>query len=219
VIRIKVCGITEVASALEVAEAGVDFLGLVFAASRRQVSSEKARLIAEAVHARFSPAPAVIGVFVNSPVEDVRRIADYCRLDQVQLSGGETWEYCQQIGRPLIKVIHVSHGKKADEILDQIALGYQSLAAARLTCLLDSRAGKAYGGTGRVFDWGVAREVSPHFPVMVAGGLTPDNVGQMVREVRPWGVDVSTGVETNGQKDLSKVTAFIRAVRSAESQL
>jgi phosphoribosylanthranilate isomerase len=213
--RVKICGIRDKADALVAVEAGADFIGLVFAPSQRQVSPQKALPLVEVVRG-LSPRPAVVGVFVNAAAQEVSHIADYCQLDWVQLSGDETWQYCQELKRAIIKVIHVSSGQKTDEILADIETGYQLLPEKELVCLLDSRVGGAYGGTGQVFNWQLAREVSVRFPVMIAGGLTPANVGQLVREVKPWGVDVSTGVESNGLKDASKIRAFVKAVRSTQ---
>ena len=213
-ISIKICGLSEVQHALAAAEAGADFLGLVFAPSRHQVSAKKALQLVEAV-CHLKPRPAVVGVFVNSAVDEVNRIADYCHFDWVQLSGDETWRYCKQVERPIIKVIHVSNTITPEEIISKISAGYQLLPEKSLLCLLDAKAGKSYGGTGKTFDWRLAREVAAEFHVVVAGGLTPTNVGNVVKKIQPWGVDVSSGVETNGQKDKVKIGEFIQAVRAA----
>jgi len=215
---VKICGLAEIESAVAAGKAGADFLGLVFASSRRQVSPEKALPIVEAVHS-LRPRPAVVGVFVNLSAQEVNRIADYCHLDRVQLSGDESWQYCRGIERPVVKVIHVTAGTKVDQVLNEIETGYQSGLKHDPVCLLDTGVRDAYGGTGQTFNWQLAGEVSARFPVIIAGGLTPDNVGQLVRETRPWGVDVSTGVETGGRKDTAKISAFIEAVSNAEEEL
>ena len=214
--RIKICGLTQIEPALLAGQAGVDFIGLVFAPSRRQVTPEKGRTLVQAIRGSGTR-PAVVGVFVNRSAEEVNRIADYCPLDWVQLSGHESWAYCQKIKKPVIKVIHISPGTTVEEVLSNIETGYRLLAKKEFVCLLDAEVvGGAYGGTGQTFDWELARAVSARFRVMVAGGLTPTNVGQLLKAVRPWGVDVSSGVETDGRKDPAKIRAFVEAVRTAQ---
>lgn len=215
--KVKICGLSEVSHAVAAARSGADFLGLVFAPSRRRVTLAKGREIAEAI--RYLPErPLLVGVFVNLPVPEVNQIADFCRLDWVQLSGDESWHYCQDINRPVIKVIHVAPDSTAEQLQSEIEKGCRLPLKHDLICLLDSRFDKTYGGTGRTFDWQLAKEVSIRYRVIVAGGLTPDNVGRLVREVKPWGVDTASGVESNGRKDTTKIEAFIRAVREAESR-
>jgi len=216
VTSIKICGLSETQHVLAAAEAGADFIGLVFAPSPRQVSIKKAlHLIEEVCHLRLRP--AVVGVFVNSTTGEVNRIADYCHLDRVQLSGDETWEYCRQIERPIIKAVHISKSSTPAKIISEITVGYRLLPKHNLICLLDSKVGGSYGGTGRTFNRKLAGEITARFPVFVAGGLTPRNVNGLVKEIQPWGVDVSSGVETDGRKDTAKIISFIRAVRKVKT--
>jgi phosphoribosylanthranilate isomerase len=215
---IKICGLSEIQHVLAATEAGADFIGLVFAPSRRQVSTKKALRLIEAV-CHLKTRPAVVGVFVNSPADEVNRIADYCHLDRVQLSGNETWAYCRQIERPIIKTVHVSNTGTPGKIISEITKGYKLLPQQNIICLLDSKAGATYGGTGKAIDWNLAGKISTKFPVLIAGGLTPTNVGRLIKKTRPWGVDVSSGVETGGQKDTAKIIAFIKAVKEADANV
>jgi phosphoribosylanthranilate isomerase len=210
---VKICGISDIASAIAATQAGTDYLGVVFASSKRQVSLENALKIVAAVRQLDSP-PQIVGVFVNQPTVEVKQIADYCQLDWVQLSGDEGWDYCQQIEIPLIKVFHIDANARHAEIVTEIWKGYRCIIPPKqLICLLDSAVNGAYGGTGTPVNRQAVKAVAEKFSVMIAGGLTPDNVGELLQVIKPWGVDVSSGVETNGKKDIEKIKAFIEIVR------
>ena len=212
--RIKICGITDEIHALAAAEAGADCIGLVFAASKRQVIPARAREIADAVK-KSSAATKVVGVFVNAPVFQVNEIADFCALDVVQLSGDESWEDCSKIANPVIKAIRVGR-QSLEDICAELSAASRLLARRRFITLLDSEVEGKYGGTGETFNWELGREVARKFQVIIAGGLDPQNVAMLIKRVSPWGVDVSSGVESNGLKDASKIRAFIEAVRSTQ---
>jgi len=213
--RVKICGIKETAHALAVIEAGGDFIGLVFAPSQRRVTPTQAREIVSAVKS-CSQAISIVGVFVNMPASEVNMIASSCDLDWVQLSGDEPWEYCRQITKPLIKAVRIRAGQQPEQIGAYLANGTRMLSSQRHLYLLDSQVKDKYGGTGTTFDWRLARQVAERFPVIIAGGLTPENVDQVIEMVAPWGVDVSSGVEVGGVKDIVKIRAFIEAVRRAD---
>ncbi len=213
--RIKICGLSEAEHIRAAGEAGTDFIGLMFAPSQRQVTAEQALELAQAAR-DMKNKPATVGVFVNETAEEVNRLADFCSLDWVQLSGDESWQYCRDIERPIIKAIHIAEDDMAEDVISEIRDGAHESLQKGSICFLDTGAKDAYGGTGHVFDWQLAGEVSDKYPVIIAGGLTPENVGSLVRLVRPWGVDVSSGVETDGLKDVLKIRAFIESVRKAE---
>ena len=212
--RIKICGITDETHALAAADGGADFIGLVFAPSKRQVIPARAREIADAVK-KSSAATKVVGVFVDAPVFQINEIADFCALDVVQLSGNESWEDCGKIANPVIKAIRVGR-QSLEDICAELSAASRLLARRRFITLLDSEVEGKYGGTGETFNWDLAREVAKKFQVIIAGGLDPQNVAMLIKRVSPWGVDVSSGVESNGLKDASKIRAFIEAVRSTQ---
>ncbi len=215
--HIKICGIKEEAHALAIAEAGVDFMGLNFATSSRQVTPSHAKKIVSALKDNRA-AIDVVGVFVNAPASRVRKIADSCQLDWVQLNGDEPWAYCRELDMPVIKVIRVSRNYKPEKICDDLAYGARILAKQKHLFLIDSNAPEKYGGTGKTFDWKLAHPIAEQFQVIIAGGLTPENVTEAIRIISPWGVDVSSGVETRGVKDMNKINKYIEAVRKADER-
>ncbi len=212
--RVKICGIREKVHALAAIKAGADFIGFIFAPTRRQVSPAKAREIVDVVK-KSSSAIKTVGVFVDTPASEVNRLADFCGLDWVQLSGNESWEYCRQIARPIIKAIRIGQQLR-EEINAELAVGLKTLSPQRFITLLDSQVEGKYGGTGITFNWRLAQQVAREFPVIIAGGLNPENVAQAIEIAAPWGVDVSSGIETGGIKDVAKIKAFIEAVRRTD---
>ena len=214
--RVKICGIRDKTHALAAVEAGADFIGLVFAPSKRQVSPAKACELASAVK-KSSNTTKVVGVFVNALVPDVNEIADFCALDWVQLSGDESWEYCREVVKPVIKAIRIDQ-QSPEELYTELSAGSKLLPAQRFITLLDSRVEGKYGGTGESFNWKLVQQIAKRFPVIIAGGLNPKNVAKLIERVALWGVDVSSGVETGGVKDTAKIKAFIEAVRKADER-
>jgi len=239
--RVKICGVMRAEDALVAAEAGADFIGLVFAASPRRLSTAQAGEIVRALGSPLrdaataplrqpeaaSPAdwfrraaqalegllerkrPLTVGVFADMDFETVNSIADECGVDLIQLSGGESWHDCVLANRQVIKAVHVGEGASADSVLAGIEAG------AAVACLLDPQVAGARGGTGQRLDWEVAARVARELPIILAGGLTPDNVAEAVRTVRPWAVDVSSGVEREGVKDGDRIRAFVAAAKEA----
>lgn len=205
-VTVKICGITSVEDARAAAVAGADAIGFVFwPGSPRAVDPAAARAIA----ATLPPFVARVGVFVDAPPDQMRAIADEVGLDLVQLHGDEPPEAVARAPRRAVKAVRVGPGFRPEE-----ALRYDGAAAA---LLLDTRVddGGSPGGTGRTFDWSLVRRVREGTSfLLLAGGLTPDNVEQAIAAVRPDGVDVSSGVESApGRKDPAKVRAFVDAVR------
>ncbi|MDO8340521.1 MAG: phosphoribosylanthranilate isomerase [Candidatus Woesebacteria bacterium] len=203
--RVKICGITSLADALAAVDAGADALGFMFyPASPRHVSPDTVR----AITAALPPFVARVGVFVDAPADDIRRTVAACGLDTIQLHGTESPGFCRDLAPyPVLKAFRVA-GPESLETLP---------AYHGLTWLLDSSVAGALGGTGRTFNWALAAAaVRQGGRVVLAGGLTPDNVAAAVNAVHPWAVDVSSGVESApGRKDPARVRAFIAAVRNA----
>lgn len=216
-VRIKFCGIRETEYALAAARAGVDFIGLVFASSRRQITVEKAREIVTALRGGGFTTE-VVGVFVNRPASEINKIARDVPLDRVQLSGDESWEYCRDIEKPVIKTVHISDAMTGSRLVELIDEGLKILSHRETVVILDTLQKGIYGGSGQTFNWKLVREAAQHYYVVLAGGLTPENVVQAIDTVHPWGVDASSGLETNGIKDIEKIEKFVQAVRGMECE-
>lgn len=203
--RIKICGFTRVDQLMQATRLGVDAVGLVFySPSPRNVSIEQAQDLCRVV----PPFVTVVGLFVDAPAEQVRDVLRQVPLTLLQFHGDETPEYCQQFNLPYIKAVRVKPG------LD--LLQYATDFASARGLLLDAYVAGVPGGTGERFDWTLIPADLP-LPVVLSGGLGPENVAEAITRVRPWAVDVSSGVEQGkGSKDLAKMTAFIDGVRNAD---
>lgn len=201
-VRVKICGIRTPEEARLATACGADAIGLVFAESRRRVTADQARAVAAAV----GPLVTVVGVFVDRPREEVLGVARAVGLQVLQFSGHEDPAYCRGFDRfPVIKAVPVR-----DHHFKEQALAYRGC-----TILLETWMPGVAGGSGCSFDWGMACAAELPQPVILAGGLTPENVALAVRRVGPWAVDVATGVETGGHKDPGKMRAFVANARRA----
>lgn len=201
--RVKICGITNVEDALQAVEAGADALGFVFyhRSPRFVTPREVQKIIAE-----LPPFVTTVGLFVNEPLPRIRRTMAAARLDVVQLHGDESPEDCLIEPLRVIKALRIKDAASLEG-----AARYQVSAL-----LLDAWSDEHYGGTGLSFDWQLARHLTGKRPLILAGGLTPENVVAAVRQVKPYAVDVSSGVEAApGKKDHRKVAEFICRVRNA----
>lgn len=200
--RVKICGITRAEDARAAAAAGATVIGMVFwPGSPRAVDRETARRVVSALPAGV---PA-IGVFVNQPVEEINAAIDAAGLFGVQLHGDEPVEMIARIRRPVVRALSLDDVAMIDALPPEV------------TVLLDAADPVKRGGTGQTIDWAAAREIARRRPIVLAGGLTPENVEHAIEAVRPYAVDVSSGVEASpGIKDRARMAAFIDAVRRAD---
>ena len=213
-VKVKICGVRTPEHAVAGVELGADLIGIILAPSRRQVQPAAAQAIAAAAHAaaaRRGRTVGVVGVFVNAEPATINELVARIGLDWVQLSGHEPTAAAALIGAPVVKAVRFdAHPSEADW------LGQPQLEGARRAPLLvDAHVAGSFGGAGVTGDWTAAAELARRRPVWLAGGLTPGNVADAIQAVSPAVVDVSSGVETDGVKDIEKIEAFIRAAQAA----
>ena len=204
-LKVKICGITNKADANAAVESGADALGFVFVkASPRYIDPRAAADIIRGL----PPFLKTVAVFVDEPVETAEKIVSEAGIDLMQLHGGETPGICRQLKKRAIKSIRVKSLESLDAVID-----YKDMISA---LLLDTYSQDMHGGTGQVFNWDIAVEAKKYCRIILSGGLTPDNVADAVRYVRPYAVDVSSGVELGkGRKDHAKLRQFIERAKSA----
>ncbi|WP_404457385.1 phosphoribosylanthranilate isomerase [Oceanobacillus kapialis] len=200
---VKICGIQTEQAAKAAVEAGADFIGFVFADSKRKISPKNAALIGS----HLPPSVKKVGVFVNETKETIEKIASVANLDYVQLHGDEPASLAKALSYQVIKAFSI--GSVDVETLKYYPCDYY---------LLDSPVGKFRGGNGKTFDWSLIEKLTfKPANFILAGGLTPDNVNQAIQEANPLGVDVSSGVETAGEKDSKKIQEFIINAKRKEA--
>jgi phosphoribosylanthranilate isomerase len=212
--KVKICGLRTIDEALIALEAGADLLGFNFyPASPRFIRPLTCARLITRIRDRGLPG-VFVGVFVNQSAAEIRVILDQCGLDLAQLSGDEPAETLEALGERAFKAFRPA----SLEDLEECERKYprRSIAPA---WLIDGNRRGAYGGTGKKADWKLARAIAQRSPILLAGGLNPENVSVAIREVRPWGVDVASGVEcAPGEKDPQKVLDFIGAARQSEQE-
>ncbi len=202
---IKICGITNIEDGLKAASLGVDALGFIFAPSLRRVAPDVAKKIIFALPKTLLK----VGVFVNEVPEEVLRVAEYCRLNGLQFHGEESPEYCQKFFHPVFKAIHI---RDLESLKDMEKYHDVSI-------LLETYSPVQAGGTGNPFPWEIALKAKEERNFILSGGLNPLNVGEAIKKVRPWGVDICSGVEAiPGKKDLSKMIDFVKEARKADGK-
>lgn len=213
--KIKICGMRTSEAAWVAASAGADYMGFVFVEGvRRQLSTTEGQTVIRSYRTRGDrrgKGPQLVGLFRNQDIDWVNHISRQMDLDCVQLNGEEDEGYMRRIHKPIVRQVRV----KAETAKSELAETVQAHLDAGRIVLLDKYDAKVPGGGGVTFDWSVAEGIANREGVLLAGGLTPENVGDAIKQLSPWGVDISSGVETDGVKDHGKIQAFIEAVRSA----
>ena len=220
-IRVKICGIGTPEDACVAAEAGADFIGMVFVPERhRRITPDAASEIVNAVHALDIPPPRMVGLFADQPLEEVNGTIAHCGLDAVQLCGKESVEYAAAVDCQVIKVVHVPASYRAPDDVPELAERVHEYANAGCLVTLDRLVEGIQGGTGQSFNLDVAASLARRgSEFLLAGGLSPASVGRIISAVRPWGVDVSSGVETIGKKDRRKIQRFVNNARETDAAL
>lgn len=222
---VKICGVRRLEDAETAASAGADIVGFTFwPGTKRCIAPEEAAGIIAAFRAEYGPLPLISGLFVNADAATIAATVARCGLDLVQLAGDEGVDDIARLGVPLLKTVRPLPDENADALRERLQLFHDAARSLPsgpfgqpLMPLLDAHVPGRYGGTGQRGDWAFAAVVATRERIMLAGGLNPENVADAIGMVRPWGVDVASGVEGPGQpgvKDAARIAAFIHAARA-----
>jgi phosphoribosylanthranilate isomerase len=216
--HVKICGFQTAQEAIAAVDAGADAIGLVFVPSaRRRLEMTRASTLLALLREHYGEAcPEIVGLFADQPEAEVAEHIKTLDLDSVQLCGAEDVRYAKELGVPVYKVIGIDPAIPISAQMPRIMVLQHRHQMAGHKIVIDTKVAGEYGGTGQTFDWGIAAELARGLDFSLAGGLTPDNVGAAVTQVKPWGVDTSSGVESDGEKDFQKVAAFVNAVRAVD---
>lgn len=219
--KFKICGLGHVDHALVAANSGADYLGFVFVQGvRRELSVQNAtHLVEEYRRISGNGGPKLVGLFANQPIQYVNNTVSEVGLDMVQLCGNEPPEYWNDIDVPVIKQIKVKEEDSLQKTTSRITQLVKQVCRNGQIPLLDKYHDGYLGGTGTQFDWNIASEVTKTHNIFLAGGLTPKNVRDAIRTVTPWGVDVSSGIETDNTKDTKKIISFAKEVIQANKEI
>ena len=217
---VKICGLREAEHAVAAVEAGADLLGFVFAPSRRRVTAERAAVCLGATRDRARALGRTVlgvGVFVDASDAEMNEVAEVAGLDVLQLHGDHDPGLLERLNRPVIKALRVMPGAGWADLEARMD-AYATAASTPIAFFVDGYDPVAHGGTGVRADWGLAGTMAANGPLVLAGGLDPENVGDAIAAVRPLAVDVSSGVETDGSKDPAKIADFVEAAKAAFSK-
>jgi phosphoribosylanthranilate isomerase len=215
---VKICGLRDAEHALIAAESGADLLGFnLVEGVRRQLTEAAAIDVISTYRERHGDGgPGLVGLFANQPLDFVNRVVRECGLDYAQLCGDEPLEYWDAVDAKVIRPVRVSDDIDRQEAIANVLAAVGEAVSRGHSVILDKHQAGALGGTGASFDWTIAERVARDYDILLAGGLDPENVGAAISIARPWGVDVSSGVETDGAKDAPKIRAFVEAAKDAD---
>jgi len=221
-LQTKICGIRSHQSALAAAKGSANYIGFNFVTtSKRLIDANHAKTIVRDLKNEYPEPdrPRVVGVFANQPLLYVNSVAEYCDLDMVQLSGDEPFAFAQLVISPVIKAIKVDTDASKEAELNRLDQLSRLAKKMNLLVILDKYDQYLQGGTGHIHDWDLAAKLAEHYSFLLSGGLNLENINEAILSVRPFGVDVASGIEIDGQDDGTKITEFLRAAQASSENV